>query len=193
MTLRVLIVDDSTSRGEAVAAALRADDCQVVGVVPEDGNLIENVRNTNADVIVCALDSASRDTIESMGALHRGEPRPVVMFVDRSEPGRTEQAMEAGIAAYVIEGLAPQRVKPVIDVAIARFRAHRQLQDQLDEARMALSDRKLIDRAKLILIKQRHMTEDEAHRSLRKLAMEQGRKLRDVAESVISLSDMIKQ
>jgi response regulator NasT len=190
--LRILIVDDRSGQGEAVASGLRADGCLVVGVVPEGGNLIDHVRETNADVIVCALDSASRDTIESMGALHRDEPRPVVMFVDRSEPGRIEQAMEAGIAAYVIEGLSPQRVKPVIDVAIARFRAHRQLQEQLDEARMALSDRKLVDRAKLILVKQRHMSEDEAHRTLRRLAMDQGRKLRDIAESIISLHDMIK-
>ena len=192
MTLRILIIDDNSSRGEAVATALRADGCDVVGVIPDHGHITDNVRETGADVIVCALDSASRDAIESMGALHRDEPRPVIMFVDRSEPGRIEEAMQAGIAAYVIEGLAPHRVKPVIDVAIARFRAHQQLQEQLDEARLALSDRKMIDRAKLILIKQRRMTEDEAHRTLRRLAMEQGRKLRDVAESVISLSEMIK-
>jgi two-component system, response regulator / RNA-binding antiterminator len=193
MTLRVLIVDDNSGRGEAVAEALRAEGCDVAGVVPDRIDLIEQVRATQADVIVCALDAASRDTIESMSALNRDEPRPVVMFVDKSEPGRIEEAMQAGVAAYVIEGLAPNRVKPVIDVAMARFRAHQQLQGQLHEAQSALAERKLLDRAKLILMKTRKMSEDEAHRTLRRLAMEQGKKLREVAESVISLSEMIKK
>lgn len=192
MTLRILLVDDNAVRAELVRAGLEADGCVVIDVAPDVTDLVRRVREAAVDVIVCGFDDASRDAIESMRALNRDEPRPVVMFVDRSDPDNIAAAMAAGVAAYVIEGLAPGRVKAVIDVAIARFTAHQALKAELHEARSALSDRKLIERAKGLLMQSRRMTEDEAFRTLRNLAMDQGKRLADVAESVITLARMLK-
>lgn len=192
MTLRILLVDDNAVRAELVRTGLEADGCVVIDVAPDVTDLVRRVRAAAADVIVCDFDDASRDAIESMRALNRDEPRPVVMFVDRSDPDSIAAAMAAGVAAYVIEGLAPGRVKAVVDVAIARFTAHQALKAELHEARSALSDRKLIDRAKGLLMQSRRMTEDEAYRTLRNLAMDQGKRLADVAESVITLAKMLK-
>jgi len=192
MTLRVLLVDDNQTRGAAVAASLRADGCEVVAILRNPTDLVAEVRNTAAEVIVCDIDAPSRDAMESMRALNRDEPRPVVMFVDRSDPDHINDAVSAGVAAYVIEGLAPGRVRAVIDVAVARFRAHQALKAELKEARIALSDRKVIERAKGILMQTRHMSEDEAYRTMRRLAMDQGKRLSEVAGSVIALADAVR-
>ncbi len=192
MTLRILLVDDNAERAEAVAAGLRADGCTIVGVVPNTGSLVQAVRNLTAEVIVCDLDSPSRDAIESVQALHRDEPRPVVMFVDRSDPASITEAMDAGVAAYVIDGLAPGRVRAVVDVAVARFKAYQALRSELGQMRSALSERKLVERAKGLLMQTRRMSEDEAYRTLRQLAMDQGKKLSDVAENVIALAKVLR-
>ncbi len=192
MTLRVLLIDDNTDRAAAVTAGLEADGCKVVGLVPDHADIVAQVRAAGAEVIVCDLDHASRDAIESMRALHRDEPRPVVMFVDRTDPGSIAAAMEAGVAAYVIEGLSPNRVRAVIDVAVARFTAHQALRAELAEVRSALSERKLVERAKGLLMQTRRMSEDDAYRALRRLAMDQGKRLADVAESVIAMAKVLR-
>jgi response regulator NasT len=192
MTLRILLVDDDAERAEAVAGSLRETGCIVVGVMPDAANLVQAVRAASAEVIVCDMESPSRDTIESMRVLHRDEPRPVVMFVDRSDPSSIASAMDAGVAAYVIDGLAPKRVRAVVDVAIARFAAFQALRAELGEVRSALSERKLVERAKGLLMQTRRMSEDEAFRTLRRLAMDQGKKLSEVSENVISLAKVLR-
>jgi response regulator NasT len=184
-----LLVDDDAGRAAAVSAGLTADGCRVVGIVADTADLVRAVRDTAAEVIVCDFDAPSRDCLESMRALNRDEPRPVVMFVDRSEPEAIVAAMEAGVAAYVIEGLSPGRVRSVIDVAVARFVAFQAMKAELEHARAALSDRKLIDRAKNVLMTTRGLSETDAHRRLRKLAMDRGQKLRDVAEQLVAAHD----
>jgi response regulator NasT len=192
MSLRVLLIDDNAARAEAVSAGLVADGCVVVALVADHADIVAQVRAARADVIVCDLDHASRDAIESMRALNRDEPRPVVMFVDRSDPDSITAAMEAGVAAYVIEGLLPGRVRAVIDVAVARFQAHQALRAELAEVRTALSERKLVERAKGVLMQARRMSEDEAYRTLRRLAMDQGKRLAEVAENVIGMAKLLK-
>ena len=191
MSLRVLLVDDNAPRAQAVANGLRAEGCEVVAILTDASGLVAQVRRSAAEVIVCDLESPSRDVLESMRALQRDEPRPVAMFVDQSDPASTAAAIEAGVAAYVIEGLSPGRVKSVLDVAIARFRSHQGLRAELDAALQALEQRKLVERAKGILMQSRGMAEDEAFRTLRRLAMEQGKKLADIAEGVISVQEML--
>jgi response regulator NasT len=198
MKLRVLLIDDNAERAAAVSAGLEADGCEIVGKVHNPSDLlglglIALVRNARADIVVCDFDNPSRDTIESMQALNRDEPRPVVMFVDRADPTNINAAMKAGVAAYVVEGLVPSRVKAVIDVAAARFRAHQAMKAELDQALSALAERKLVERAKGILMKSRRMSEEEAFGTLRRLAMDQGKRLADVAESVITLSKMLHE
>ena len=189
--MRVLLVDDNTQRAAAVRQALEANGCVVAAVVPDASALVEEVRRNAAEVIVCDLDSPSRDTLESLRALQRDEPRPVAMFVDRSDPAGIVAAVEAGVAAYVIEGLAPERVKSVLDVAIAQFRAHQALRSELSAARGALEARDMIDRAKRLLMQTRGMSEDTAHRALRKMAMDRGKRLADIASDVIGMADIL--
>ena len=189
--MRVLLVDDNAARAAAVQAGLEADGCTVVAVVPDATNLVAQVRATAAEVIVCDIDNPSRDAIESLRALHRDEPRPVAMFVDQSDPERIGAAMEAGVAAYVIEGLSPGRVRAVLDVAVARFRAHQALRSELADARTALAERKVVERAKGILMRARGMDEDAAFTTLRRMAMEQGQRLVDIANGIISVSSLL--
>lgn len=192
MKLRVLLVGDNAERARAVTLGLQAEDCEVVVVVPNALALVAEVRRSAAEVVVCDLDSPSRDVLDSLRALYRDEPRPVAMFVDQSDPASTIAAIEAGVAAYVIEGLSPKRVRSVLDVAIARFHNHQGLRAELSAARAALEARKLVERAKGILMQSRNMTEDEAFRTLRGLAMEQGKKLAEIAGGLISVQTMLK-
>lgn len=190
--LRIFLLDDKSDRAAAVSAGLVDAGCVIVGVATSSADLVQQVRQSSADVVVCDLDNPSRDTIESMQALNRDEPRPVVMFVDRSDPESITAAMNAGVAAYVIEGMVPSRVKAVIDVAIARFQAHQALKAELHEVRSALAERKLVERAKGILMQSRRLSEEQAFATLRRLAMDQGKRLSDVAASVITLSKMLQ-
>jgi response regulator NasT len=180
--LRVLLVDGEPERAAAVKAGLEAAGCTVVAVAPDVADLTGMVRQAEAEVIVCDLDDPGRDALESMRALHRDEPRPVVVFAARGEPDQIEAAIEAGVAAYVVEGLAPTRVRPVIEVAIRRFRAYQALRARLEEAQATLADRVVIERAKGVLMQRRSLPEEEAYRLMRRWAMDRGEKLVQVAQ-----------
>jgi response regulator NasT len=183
--LRVLLVDSNRDRAAAVEQGLAAAGCTVVAVAAGLGDLTRRVRDTGAEVVVCGLDDPSRDELEGMRALHRDEPRPVVLFAGTAAPEQIEAALEAGVAAYVVEGLAPSRLRPVIEVAIRRFRAHQALRRQLAAARSDLEERKLVDRAKGALMQRHRLSEPEAHRRLRRMAMDQGLRLAAVATLVL--------
>ena len=183
--VRVLLVDNDAERAAAVRDGLLVEGCAVVEIVSHPVDLVHHVRRARADVIVCDIDSPSRDALESMHALNRDEPRPVVMFVDRSDADSIARAMQAGVAAYVIEGLVPRRVKAVVDVAVARFQAHQSLRTELEEMRTALEGRKLIDRAKAALMRSRQLSEPEAYRALQRAAMNRGQKLTDAAAAIL--------
>ena len=183
--LRVLLVDSDTDRAAAVEAGLAAAGCVVVGTVAGTAELTRAVRESGAEVIVCDLDDPSRDELEGMRALHRDEPRPVVLFAETAEPAQIEAALAAGVAAYVVEGMAPARVRPVIEVAIRRFRAHQALREELALARQDLEERKLVDRAKALLMQRHRLSEPEAYRRLRRLAMDRGQKLVAVAAEIV--------
>ncbi len=184
-TLRVLLVDNDPERAAAVQAGLEAAGCQVVATAVDVTGLTTLVRDCGAEVIVCDLDDPSRDALEGMRALHRDEPRPVVLFAEKGDPDQIEAALEAGVAAYVVEGLAPSRVRPVIEVAIRRWRAHQALTRELAEARQTLADKLAIDQAKQALMVRHKLTEPEAYKRLRRMAMDQGRKLAQVAAEVL--------
>lgn len=184
--MRVLLVDGDAERASRVSAGLVAAGCEVVALAPDAGDLTRRVRESGAEVIVCDLDDPGRDALESMRALHRDEPRPVVLFANRGEPEQIEAALEAGVAAYVVEGLAPARVRPVIEVAIRRFRAHQALREELETTRATLAARKVIDSAKARLMEKRRLTEDEAYRRLRRMAMNEGLRLVDAARAILN-------
>ena len=184
--MRVLLVDGVAERARMVAAGLAEAGCDVVAVAPDAEDLTRRVREARAEVIVCDLDDPGRDALESMRALNRDEPRPVVLFANRGEPDQIEAALEAGVAAYVVEGLTPNRVRPVIEVAIRRFRAHQALREELESTRATLAARKLIDGAKARLMETRKLTEQEAYRRLRRMAMDRGIRLAEAAKAVLN-------
>jgi response regulator NasT len=183
--VRVLLVDGEPDRAAAVTAGLEAAGCRVVAVTPDVADLTRLVREADADVIVCDLDDPGRDALESMQALNRDEPRPVVVFAARGEPEQIEAAIEAGVAAYVVEGLSPARVRPVLEVAIRRFRAHQALRAQLEQAQATLAERVVIERAKGVLMQRRGISEEEAYRQLRRWAMDRSQKLVQIAQQFL--------
>lgn len=183
--MRVLLVDSDRERASAVEAGLAATGCIVVAIASGTENLTGRVRECGAEVIVCGLDDPSRDELEGMRALHRDEPRPVVLFAAKAEPAQIEAALEAGVAAYVVEGMAPSRVRPVIEVAIRRFAAHQALRTELAMARQDLSDRRLVDRAKAALMARHGLSEPEAYRRLRRMAMDRGWRLAAAAADIL--------
>ncbi|UFN48221.1 ANTAR domain-containing protein [Roseomonas sp. OT10] len=185
--MRVLLVDVEGDRAAAVAAGLRAAGCEVVALAPAVGDLTRQVRESGAEVIVCALDDPSRDELESMRVLHQDEPRPVVVFAARAGTDQIGAALEAGVAAYVVEGLSPDRVRPVIEVAILRFRAHQALRQELAAARASLEEDRLVSAAKARLMERHRLTEAEAHRRLRRMAMERRLRMAAMAAEIMRL------
>lgn len=189
--LRVVLVDADPARTVTLAEALAGQDCEVVARLGPEADLAEQVRALRPDVIVIDMDSPRRDTLESMRAIHRDQPRPIVMFVDDDDPGLIDQAIRAGVSAYIIDGLDAKRVRPILDVAVARFREQQALRDELQKTKAVLSERKVVERAKGILMEQRSLSEDEAYRLLRKLAMDQNKRLVEVADNLIAVAKLL--
>ena len=188
----MLLIDADGRRAETVREELEAQGFQVVAMIAGVVGLTTRVRESGADVIVCGIDDPSRDALDSMRALARDEPRPVVLFAERSAPEQIEAAIEAGVAAYVAEGLDPARVRPVIDVAIQQFRAYQALRGVLARTQAELEERKVIERAKGLLMQARGLDEDQAHQALRRTAMDHGQKLVEAAKRILA-QRMIKK
>ena len=188
--MRVLVVDPDPARAALVAEGLS-------GVEPlEVRHALLFVEDEAAlfapDVIVVASDSPDRDTIESLREATAANPRPVVMFVDRSEPGLAEQAVLAGVSAYVVDGLSKARVRSVLEVAMSRFQLMNGLRQDLEKAKADLASRKTIERAKALLMKERGLEEEAAYRVLRKLSMDTGRPLGAVAADLVAFAGVLK-
>ena len=188
--MRVLVIDPDFARAALVAEGL-------AGVEPLDVRhaAVYDAGEAAAfapDVVVVAAESPDRDTIESLREASLSNPHPVVMFVDRSEPGLAEEAVRAGVAAYVVDGLAPARVRDVLDVAMSRFQLMHQLRRDLEKARADLASRKTVERAKALLMKERGLEEEAAYRLLRKLSMDTGRPLGAVAADLLAFAGVLK-
>ncbi len=191
MGLRVIVVDDERDRAEMVRAALQADGFTVVAVFGSGAGLPARVAELAADVIIVDIDSPDRDTLEDMRRVGVEQGRPVVMFAQDGKPETIRAAVEAGVSAYVVDGLKPDRVRPVIDVAIARFAQFQSLRGELDKARTTLAERKQVEKAKGILMKRRKIDEDEAYRLMRRMAMDQKQRLIDVANKIIEAAELL--
>ncbi|HJQ58452.1 MAG TPA: ANTAR domain-containing protein [Vineibacter sp.] len=189
--LRILLVDDDTQRGAMLARTLTAAGHLIVAHASGTDELLEQVRAHEPDMIIVDVSSPNRDMLEQMRHVSREQARPIVMFVDATDETMAIEAVRAGVTSYVVDGLSAARVKPIMDVAIARFRALQELRDELDQARASLVERKLVERAKGILMAQRGLSEEQAYGALRKLAMDKGKRLAEIAEQVISISDLL--
>jgi len=192
-TIRLLLIDEDSDRAVVLAAALQGEGYRLVAQLTPGEVSARRVQEIAPDVIIVDMESPSRDTIDSMRQINADQPRPIVMFVDESDDGMIRDAMQAGVSAYVIDGMNPKRVKPVIDVAVARFREFQALRDELKKTKATLSERKLIERAKGLLMRERQLSEEEAHAALRKLAMDRQQRLVDVAEALLAFADVLKK
>jgi response regulator NasT len=188
----ILIVDEDRVRATIIEDGLREAGHQRVTVIDSTQDVARRVVEIAPDVVVIDLENPDRDRLEHFFTLSRALQKPVAMFVDRSDAAAIGAAIEAGVSAYVVDGLRKDRVKSILDMAILRFNAYSRLQRELDEARTALEDRRLIDRAKAILIEQRGLSEPDAYNLLRKTAMNQNRRIVDIAQSLITAAGLLE-
>lgn len=189
--IRVMIVDENADRAALIEVALAQSGCEVVATLIGRADLQAKVNEIQPDVIVIDMECPDRDTLEDMSRITRHQPRPMVMFVDRSDSESIQAAVQAGVSAYVVGGLSPERVRPILEVAIARFTAFQALRRELESAKSSLEERKVIERAKGILMKSRGLGEDEAFRLLRKIAMDRKTRLAIVAREVVAAAELL--
>jgi len=190
--LKVVIVCADLARAALLEGALREAGCVNVVRVDDTSHLVARIEAVDPDVIVIDLAAPSRDALEEMFQVSRAVKRPIAMFVDESDAAATEAAVEAGISAYIVGGLQRERVKPILELCISRFKAFARLHEELERARTALEERKVIDRAKGILMQAKKVDEQEAYGLLRRAAMNDKKKIAEVAQSVITAAELLK-
>jgi len=190
--MKVLLVDDTPDRASALKEALGAmAGVEVLCTLESALELARQVSEHAPDVVLIQTDSPSRDVLEQLAAVSASAPRPVVMFTDDAEHEAIRAALKAGVSAYIVDGIAPHRIEPIVRVAIERFEADQRLRAELDQTRTKLAERKVVERAKGILMKQRAATEDEAFALLRSLAMQKGIRLGEAAQQVIDVAALL--
>lgn len=190
-TLSILIIDENRLRAAVIEDGLRDAGYSKLTIIHDVVGIARRIADIAPDVIVIDLENPNRDVLESMFQLSRAVKRPIAMFVDRSDQEAIEAAVDAGVSAYVVDGLKRERVKPILDMAISRFNAFARMSRELEEARSQLESRKLVDRAKGILMKTRGLSEADAYALLRKTAMNQNRKISEIAESLITAAGLL--
>jgi two-component system, response regulator / RNA-binding antiterminator len=191
-TLRILLVDQNVTRASILEEGLREAGYTNVSVVRDMQNLLRRIVDADPDVIFIDLENPNRDVLEQMFQVSRCVRRPIAMFVDHSDTDMIRAAVESGVGAYVVDGLRKERVKSILDMAVSRFNAFSQLRDELERAKQELEDRKVIERAKGILMKERGLSEEAAYALLRKAAMNENRRVAEVAQSVVTAARLLK-
>jgi response regulator NasT len=189
--LRVLLVDDAPGRAALLERALEDAGYTVAARIGSSEGLLRRVVDLQPDVIIVDLESPDRDTLENLSAVNRTVPRPIVMFAADEHSGAIHAAIRAGVSAYVVEGVSKTRVRPLLDVAVARFREYQALREELEKTRESLAERKWIDKAKGLLMQQRGCGEDEAYQLLRKAAMNHGQRLPEVARQLVAAAELL--
>ena len=187
----VLLVSEIADKTDVLQASLKECGYQIKSHVTVQDDVIEEVNRCQPDLIVVQTETTSQFFMNQIYNLNQDDPRPIVVFTDKSEGGLIESAIKAGVSAYIVDGLIPERVGPIIDIAKARFEQDQKLREELSKTKSQLEERKTIERAKGIIMKSRNMSEDEAYKSLRKLAMNRNQRLIDVATDVISVSELL--
>ena len=189
---KVVIVDESPPRAAILEEGLREAGYTRVVRLGDTANLLAQVCAIDPDVILIGLENPSREMLEQMFQVTRAVRRPIAMFVDQSDSNAIQASVEAGVSAYVVNGLKKERVKPIVDLCISRFNAFSRLQSELEQTKTALHERKVVDRAKGILMKAKNISEESAYALLRKTAMDEQKKIADVAQAVIVTAELLK-
>lgn len=190
--LSIVVVEKDRERALLIVDALRGAGDHDIQVIAEETGLARRIASQRPDLVLIDLRSPSRDMLEELTLASGPLDRPVAMFVDRSDEGLTRAAIEAGVSAYVVDGLRPERIKPVLDAAIARFHMFQRMRAELSATKAALEERKVIDRAKGLLMRARRIDEDAAYALLRKTAMDQGKKMVEVAQALVTAAELLK-
>ena len=191
--LSVTIVDDDSGRSIILERALKDAGYEVMAILSSNDNLLLHIEKEQPDMIIVDLDSPSRDSLESMRIVTQHNPKPIVMFTNDTDDSMISEAINAGVSAYVVDGFNEKRIKPIMDVAIARFREFQALRDELNKTRNSLEERKTLDKAKGIIIDQRNCNEEEAYKILRKLSMENNKRMVEVAQQIISITGALSR
>lgn len=189
--LTILVIDENAIRASIIEEGLNEAGHLNVRVIHEMQGVARLIETMDPDVIIIDIENPNRDMMEHMFQLTRMISRPIAMFVDRSDTAAIEAAVDAGVSAYVVDGLKKERIKPILDMAVSRFNAFSRLQRELFEARNALEERKVIERAKGILMKMRGLSEEQAFALLRQTAMNEKKKLADIAQSVVTAAGLL--
>jgi response regulator NasT len=189
---RILIIDENPVRAAIIEDGLREAGHSNVEWLRERHNLLAQIAAIDPEVILIDLGNANRDVLEQMFQVSRLVKRPVAMFVDKSDSEATHDAMVAGVSAYVVDGLKKERVKTILDMCISRFNVFSHLQEELADAKTALADRKIIDRAKGILMARKQIGEQEAYALLRRTAMNEKRRIGDIARTIVTAEEILK-
>ena len=189
---KIVIVDESPIRAAILEEGLREAGYTGVVHISEMQSLLARIYALDPDVILIDLENPSRDILEQMFQVSRAVRRPVAMFVDQSDAASIQASVDAGVSAYIVDGLKKERVKPILDLCISRFNAFAKLQDELDRTKSALEERKVIDRAKGILMRVKNLNEEEAYVLMRSTAMREKKKIFEIAQSIITASDLLK-
>jgi two-component system, response regulator / RNA-binding antiterminator len=190
--LRVLLVDNTPERVSSLKKALDAmEDVVVACTLDSAFELLRHVAEHAPDVVLIDTESPSRDVLEQLAAVSSSAPRPVVLFTGDAHDDTIRSALRAGVSAYIVDGISPGRLGPIMRIAMERFEADQRLRAELEDTRTRLADRKVLDRAKGILMKQRGMSEDEAFSALRSLAMQRGIRLGEAAQQVVDIAGLL--
>src|ERR1700704_3345820 len=191
-TLKIVIVDENPIRAAILEDGLREAGYAHVVHLNETSHLLTRIYSIDPDVILIDLENPSRDVLEQMFQVSRAVKRPIAMFVDQTDTASIQSSVDAGVSAYIVDGLKKERMKHILDLCISRFNAFSRLQTELEQTKTALAERKVIDRAKGILMKAKNLTEDAAYTLLRKTAMNENRKIAEIAQSVITAAELFK-
>ncbi|MCK1619423.1 ANTAR domain-containing protein [Bradyrhizobium sp. 159] len=189
---KIVIVDESPIRAAILEEGLREAGFTRVVHIREMQSLLARIYAVDPDIILIDLENPSRDVLEAMFQVSRAVKRPIAMFVDQSDSASIQASVEAGVSAYIVDGLKKERIKPILDLCVSRFNAFAKLQEELERTKSQLEDRKIIERAKGILMKVKGLTEDEAYVLLRSTAMREKKKIGEIAQSIITASEMLK-
>src|ERR1700709_115983 len=189
---KIVIVDESPIRAAILEEGLREGGFTGVVQISEMQSVLARIYALDPDVILIDLENPSRDVLEQMFQVSRAVRRPIAMFVDQSDAASIQASVDAGVSAYIVDGLKKERIKPILDLCISRFNAFARLQGELDRTKTALEDRKVIDRAKGILMKAKKISEEQAYTLLRQTAMNENKKISEIAQSVITAAGILK-
>jgi response regulator NasT len=190
-SLKILVVDENPIRRAILEEGLNDAGFVNVTTLSSTTRLVDHIYRLDPDVVLMDLQNPSRDVLDQMFQVSRVVRRPIAMFVDHSDKRSISAAVEAGVSAYIVDGLKKERVSAILEMTVSRFRAFEKLRRELDAAKSALKDRKVVDKAKGILMKTKGLDEDAAYALLRQTAMRQSRKISEVAESLLTAMDLM--